>query len=44
MEVEFGIEGQRISLITEEASKAAIVLRFLQALGCDMVNPMEVVP
>ncbi len=32
------------TLTTEEATKHALVLPFIQALGYDVFNPMEVVP
>jgi hypothetical protein len=32
------------SLLTEEATKTALVLPFIQALGYDIFNPTEVVP
>ncbi len=35
---------QRGQLVTEEATKTALVLPFLQALGYDIFNPSEVVP
>jgi predicted type IV restriction endonuclease len=35
---------QKDSVMTEEATKTAFVLPFLQALGYDVFNPMEVVP
>ena len=34
----------KASLTTEEATKTALVLPFLQALGYDIFNPLEVVP
>jgi hypothetical protein len=37
-------EKLRHSLSTEEATKTSLVLPFIQALGYDIFNPMEVVP
>ena len=34
----------RDQILTEEATKSAFVLPFIQALGYDVFNPMEVVP
>lgn len=38
------IEKLRDSLLTEEATKNALIMPFLQALGYDVFNPLEVVP
>ncbi|MDD5392424.1 MAG: type I restriction enzyme HsdR N-terminal domain-containing protein [Thiothrix sp.] len=38
------IEGQREHIRTEEATKNALVMPFLSALGYDVFNPLEVVP
>lgn len=38
------IERQADSVLTEEATKTAFVLPFLQSLGYDIFNPSEVVP
>lgn len=38
------IEGMKQNLETEEATKNALIMPFLQALGYDVFNPMEVVP
>jgi len=38
------IQRQKDSVLTEEAAKTAFVLPFLQALGYDVFNPMEVIP
>jgi hypothetical protein len=32
------------SLSTEEATKTALILPFIQALGYDIFNPLEVIP
>lgn len=38
------IEGMMQNLETEEATKNALIMPFLQVLGYDVFNPMEVVP
>src|ERR1035437_444305 len=38
------IEDLRVHLLTEEATKTAIVLPFFQMLGYDVFNPLEFVP
>lgn len=38
------IQRQRDSVLTEQAAKTAFVLPFLQALGYDVFNPLEVIP
>jgi len=38
------IQRQKDSVLTEEAAKTAFVLPFLQVLGYDIFNPMEVIP
>ena len=38
------IRRQKDSVLTEEAAKTAFVLPFLQTLGYDIFNPMEVIP
>lgn len=38
------IEKLRDSLHTEEATKNALIMPFIQALGYDVFNPLEVVP
>jgi len=38
------IEDLRVHLLTEEATKTAIVLPFFQLLGYDVFNPLEFVP
>jgi len=38
------IDRQKDSVKTEEAAKTAFVLPFLQALGYDIFNPLEVIP
>ena len=43
-ELKTRIERQKTSVMTEEATKTAFVLPFLQSLGYDIFNPMEVVP
>ncbi len=43
-EISTRIQRQIDSVKTEEASKTAFVLPFLQALGYDIFNPLEVIP
>ncbi len=38
------IEGLKDNLKTEEATKTALILPFLSALGYDVFNPLEVLP
>jgi len=38
------ISRQKSSVLTEEATKTAFVLPFIQALGYDVFNPLEVIP
>lgn len=38
------IEGIKANLLTEEATKNALIMPFINALGYDVFNPMEVVP
>jgi hypothetical protein len=38
------IEKLKANLLTEEATKNALIMPFLQALGYDVFNPLEVVP
>ena len=38
------VEKLRDNLLTEEATKNALIMPFLQALGYDVFNPMEVLP
>ncbi|MCL2739313.1 MAG: type I restriction enzyme HsdR N-terminal domain-containing protein, partial [Bacteroidales bacterium] len=38
------IEKLKESILTEEATKNAFIMPFLQALGYDVFNPLEIVP
>lgn len=43
-ELSVRVEQQKSSVLTEEASKTAFVLPFIQALGYDVFSPFEVIP
>ena len=38
------VEGLKSSIQTEEATKNAFIMPFIQSLGYDVFNPLEVVP
>ena len=38
------IEKTRAAVLTEEATKNAYIMPFLQILGYDVFNPLEIVP
>lgn len=44
IELSSRIKKQKTATLTEEATKTAFVLPFLQALGYDVFNPIEVIP
>lgn len=43
-ELQSKVEGLKESIANEEATKNAFAMPFIQALGYDIFNPMEVVP
>lgn len=38
------VDKMKAQLQTEEATKNALIMPFIQALGYDVFNPMEVIP